>query len=496
MNTKTTLCASWETFQRLSEQGNFIPVYATLPADLDTPVSAWYRVCRGRPYSFLLESVEGGERIGRYSVLGCDPLWVLTAWGDTCEQVFRDGTKQVWRGSPFEVIPQCLAPYQPVSLPELPPGLGGLFGFWGYELIRWIEPTVPVVAEGDLPDGCWLQMDHLLVFDQVRRQIWVVAYGDTRNGEVRAAYEQAKAKVEELLTHLQRPLSPEITRMVWQPNARTLDIRSDTTAAAFQTAVRRAKDYIHQGDIFQVVLSQELSTPYTGDPFLLYRSLRLVNPSPYMAFFQFGDWQLVGSSPEVMVKTEGRIATVRPIAGTRPRGATPEADARLAEELRTDPKEVAEHVMLVDLARNDLGRVAERGTVRVDEMMVIERYSHVMHIVSNVVAKLAPGYTAWDALKACFPAGTVSGAPKIRAMQIIYELEHRHRGPYAGCYGYYDFEGQLNTAITLRTMVVHQGWVRVRAGAGVVADSDPEREYQETWNKAKGLLAAIAALGE
>ncbi|MEN9244584.1 MAG: anthranilate synthase component I family protein, partial [Gloeomargarita sp. DG02_5_bins_242] len=288
----------------------------------------------------------------------------------------------------------------------------------------------------------------------------------------------------------------ETTRMIWQPGVRALEVSSDTTGEAFQSGVQRAKDYIHRGDIFQVVLSQELSTSYTGDPFLLYRSLRLVNPSPYMAFFQFGEWQLIGSSPEVMVKTEGRLATVRPIAGTRPRGSSPAEDDRLAQELLRDPKEVAEHVMLVDLARNDLGRVAARGTVRVDQMMVIEKYSHVMHIVSNVVGTLASEYTAWDALQACFPAGTVSGAPKIRAMQLIYELEQRHRGPYAGCYGYYDFEGQLNTAITLRTMVLHQGRVRVRAGAGVVADSDPEREYQETWNKARGLLTAIAALGE
>ncbi len=486
----------WEQFQRLSERGNFIPVYQQWPADLDTPVSAWYRVCRGQPYSFLLESVEGGERIGRYSVLGCDPLWVLTAWGEDCRQVFRDGTHQQWSGQPFQVIQQCLAPYQPVTVPELPPGLGGLFGFWGYELIRWVEPTVPVVTEGDLPDGCWLQMDHLLVFDQVRRQIWAVAYGDVRAGDVRTAYEQAQAKVQQLLAKLQQPLSTETTRMVWQPGIRSLDVASDTTTEAFQAGVKQAKDYIHRGDIFQVVLSQELSTSYSDDPFLLYRSLRLVNPSPYMAFFQFGDWQLIGSSPEVMVKTEGRLATVRPIAGTRPRGSSPTQDEQLAQELLSDPKEVAEHVMLVDLARNDLGRVAAQGTVRVDQMMVIEKYSHVMHIVSNVIGTLAPEFNAWHALQACFPAGTVSGAPKIRAMQLIYELEHRHRGPYAGCYGYYDFEGQLNTAITLRTMVLHQGRVRVRAGAGVVADSDPQREYQETWNKARGLLTAIAALGD
>ncbi|MEN9218969.1 MAG: anthranilate synthase component I family protein, partial [Gloeomargarita sp. DG_2_bins_126] len=462
---------NWDTFQRLSEQGNFIPVYQQWPADLDTPVSAWYRVCRGQPYNFLLESVEGGERMGRYSVLGCDPLWVLTAWGEECQQVFRDGRRQTWSGHPFAVIQACLAPYQPVTVPELPPGLGGLFGFWGYELIRWIEPTVPVVTEGDLPDGCWLQMDHLLVFDQVRRQIWAVAYGDVRNGDVRTAYQQAQDKVQQLLAKLAQPLQPETTRMIWQPGVRALEVSSDTIGEAFQSGVQRAKDYIHRGDIFQVVLSQELSTSYTGDPFLLYRSLRLVNPSPYMAFFQFGEWQLIGSSPEVMLKTEGRLATVRPIAGTRPRGSSPAEDDRLAQELLSDPKEVAEHVMLVDLARNDLGRVAVRGTVRVDQMMVIEKYSHVMHIVSNVIGTLASEYTAWDALQACFPAGTVSGAPKIRAMQLIYELEHRHRGPYAGCYGYYDFEGQLNTAITLRTMVLHQGRVRVRAGAGVVADS-------------------------
>lgn len=493
-------------FCHLAAQGNFIPVYAEWPADLDTPVSAWYRVCAGRPYSFLLESVEGGERIGRYSFLGCDPLWVLEARGDRLCQTHRSGLSQTHRGDPFQVLADCLAPYQPVTLPALPPGIGGLFGFWGYELMPWIEPRVPITPAQatDPPDGCWLQVDHLLVFDQVQRKVWAIAYADTREGDLAGAYAQACARVEGLITRLQTPLDPQTTTLNWQPAGRPhLDWASTTSQAEFEAAVRQAKAHIQAGDIFQVVLSQQLSTLYTGDPFHLYRSLRLINPSPYMAYFQFGDWQVIGSSPEVMVKAERRApgtlqATVRPIAGTRPRGATPEADLQLAEDLLNDPKELAEHVMLVDLARNDLGRVCRPGTVRLTEQMVIERYSHVMHIVSHVVGELAAGRTAWDLLKACFPAGTVSGAPKIRAMQIIHALEGGRRGPYAGAYGYYDFEGQLNTAIAIRTMVVqphgndHQ--VQVRAGAGIVADSDPEREYQETLNKARGLLTAVAAL--
>ncbi len=505
-------------FSEFAQHGNFVPVYQEWVADLETPVSAWYKVCAGQPYSFLLESVEGGENLARYSLLGCDPVWILEAKGDQTTQIYRDGSRQVFEGDPFEALEACLQPYVPVKLPQLPPGIGGLFGFWGYELISWIEPRVPIYPanEDDLPDGLWMQIDQLLVFDQVQRKIWAIAYADLRDPQtdLATAYQQACDRVTQMVEKLQLPLVSKDTVLEWRsPASIAQDAQpfsaplysSNTTKEQFCTNVERAKAHIHAGDIFQVVISQRLSAEYEGDPFALYRSLRLINPSPYMAYFHFQDWQIIGSSPEVMVKVENsadkisRVATVRPIAGTRPRGKTPQQDADLAEELLQDPKELAEHVMLVDLGRNDLGRVCTIGTVKVDELMVIERYSHVMHIVSNVIGELAPDKTAWDLLKACFPAGTVSGAPKIRAMEIIHDLEPCRRGPYSGAYGYYDFEGQLNTAIAIRTMVVRdqlngKHTVRVQAGAGLVADSEPEREYEETLNKARGMLEAIRCL--
>ncbi len=503
----------FEQFSRLADQGNFVPVYREWVADLDTPVSAWYRVCAGQPYSFLLESVEGGDRLGRYSFLGCDPLWVLESRGNHTTQTHRDGSVTEFTGNPFEVITDCLKPYQPVKLPELPPGIGGLFGFWGYELIRWIEPRVPVhdATEEDLPDGIWMQVDHLIIFDQVKRKIYALAYADLRHEPDReAAYAKACAQVEQLVKRLKRPLDPAPIELELAQSAPPITFESNVTQVQYCESVVKAKDYIKAGDIFQVVISQRLSREYEGDPFLLYRSLRLINPSPYMAFLQFKNWQLIGSSPEVMVKAERQpdpdaplLATVRPIAGTRPRGKTSAEDQAFETDLLQDPKEIAEHVMLVDLGRNDLGRVCVKGSVRVEPqaLMVIERYSHVMHIVSNVVGELAPGQTAWDLLKACFPAGTVSGAPKIRAMEIVYGLEGCRRGPYSGVYGYYDFEGQLNSAITIRTMVVEplgedRHRVSVQAGAGLVADSVPEKEYEETLNKARGLLEALRVLGD
>jgi anthranilate synthase component I len=493
----------YSEFRELATQGNFIPVYQELVADLDTPVSAWYRVCQGQPYSFLLESVEGGDRIGRYSLLGCDPLWRLEARGDRTTQTFRDGTTQVHVGNPLEHLAHCLAPIHPVKLPQLPPSLGGLIGFWGYELIRWIEPRVPVYEcqDGDLPDGLWMQIDSLLVFDQVKRKIWAIAYADLRaHSDLEAAYDAACDRVQMLVDKLRSPLDRQKTAISWTNPTKQPPIAytSNICREDFCASVVAAKQHIKAGDIFQVVLSQRLSTPFTGVPFNLYRSLRSINPSPYMAYLHFDNWQVIGSSPEVMVKAE-RVgdtmhALVRPIAGTRQRGATPAADAALAEDLLSDPKEVAEHVMLVDLGRNDLGRVCRSGTVVVDELMTIERYSHVMHIVSNVVGELAANQNAWDLLNASFPAGTVSGAPKIRAMEIIHDLERDRRCTYSGAYGYYDFEGQLNTAITIRTMIAKDGVVSVQAGAGIVADSEPENEYQETLNKARGMLESIRCL--
>ncbi|NRB08044.1 MAG: anthranilate synthase component I [Richelia sp.] len=501
-------------FSSLAQQGNFVPVYQEWVADLDTPVSAWYKVCAGQPYSFLLESVEGGEKIGRYSLLGCDPLWILSAQGERSQQqeadnyrtiqTYRDGSQVVFEGDPFTALTTCLEAYKPVKLPQLPPGIGGLFGFWGYELIHWIEPRVPIHAPDDtnIPDGFWMQADQLMLFDQVKRKIWAIAYADLRShGDLRQAYEQACHRVSAMVSKLSLPLSPEKTILSWKPPStkNKLIYQSNFTQETFYESVNKAKEHIKAGDIFQVVISQRLSTEFTGDPFTLYRSLRQINPSPYMAYFHFPDWQIIGSSPEVMVKAERNdnnqmLATVRPIAGTRPRGKTPQEDNAFAENLLKDPKEIAEHVMLLDLGRNDLGRVCSSGTVKVDELMVVERYSHVMHIVSNVIGKLAPQKTAWELLKACFPAGTVSGAPKIRAMEIIHELEPCRRGVYSGVYGYYDFEGQLNSAIAIRTMVVRNNTVSVQAGAGLVADSEPEKEYEETLNKARGLLEAIRCL--
>lgn len=504
-------------FTALAAQGNFIPVYQEWVADLDTPISAWQKVCSQEPYSFLLESVEGGEKVGRYSFLGCDPLWVMESRGDQSIQTHRNGLEQEFIGNPFDILASCLTKYQPVKLAELPPGIGGLFGFWGYELIKWIEPRVPIhpAQPGDLPDGCWMQVDHLIIFDQMKRKIFAVAYADldAAQGDLHLAYQRAIDRVQSLVEKLQKNTTPKF--LAWTPpsslpklSAKELpaNYRSNTTKEKYCANVVKAQEYIKAGDIFQVVISQRLSTDYVGAPFDLYRSLRLVNPSPYMAYFNFGDWQIIGSSPEVMVKatqqdSSGQMkATLRPIAGTRPRGATPALDEALAAELLADPKERAEHIMLVDMGRNDLGRVCKSGTVVVDELMSIERYSHVMHIVSNVVGELAPDQTAWNLMQACFPAGTVSGAPKIRALEIIHELEGCRRDPYAGVYGSYDFEGQLNTAITLRTMVVRpQGddlhhEVFVQAGAGLVADSEPEKEYEETLNKARGLLEAIRCL--
>lgn len=502
----------FEQFQALAAQGNFIPVYQEGLADLDTPVSAWCKVCEGQPYSFLLESVEAGS-LGRYSFLGCDPLWILESRGDTTHQRYRNGRVKTHTGNPFDILSHCLVPYRPVKLPTLPPGIGGLFGFWGYELIHWIEPTVPVypATADDLPDGLWMQVDSLLIFDQVQRKIWTIAYADLRQSDdLRQAYDQACDRIHQLQAKLSLPLPEKHSQLGWTPpvSSKTTspDYESNRTPEEFCEAVETAKAHIQAGDIFQVVVSQRLKTAYSGHPFDLYRSLRLINPSPYMAYFNFYDWQLIGSSPEVMVKATlseavdgAKLATVRPIAGTRPRGKTLDEDIAYEQDLLQDPKEIAEHVMLVDLGRNDLGRVCRNGTVKVDELMVIEHYSHVMHIVSNVVGELDMGKTAWELLKACFPAGTVSGAPKIRAMQILHELEPCRRGPYSGVYGYYDFEGQLDTAITIRSMVVRprsEGghWVNVQAGAGLVADSVPQQEFQETLNKAKGMLEAIRCL--
>ena len=497
-------------FVEAAESGStLIPVACSWPADLETPLTTWLKVGEGHPPGVLLESVEGGETLGRWSVVACDPLWTLSARGDRLERTCRDARIDSFAGNPFDHLRRCLEPYRPATLPGLPP-LGQLYGMWGYELIHWIEPSVPVhppVSAGP-PDGLWMLMDSILIFDQVKRLITAVAYGDL-SGEWGSAdtpaqaWESAMARINGLRERMAAPLPP-VRPLNWRPDrGATPSTTSNRTREDFHQAVERAREHIAAGDAFQLVVSQRLSADVSHPPLDLYRSLRMINPSPYMAFFDFGDWQLIGSSPEVMVKAEpdqGGIRTVlRPIAGTRPRGGNAMEDRGFEADLLADPKERAEHVMLVDLGRNDLGRVCTPGSVSVRELMVIERYSHVMHIVSEVEGRLAPGKDIWDLLMASFPAGTVSGAPKIRAMQLINDLEPDARGPYSGVYGSVDLAGALNTAITIRTMVVNAkaggGWtLQVLAGAGIVADSQPESEFQETLNKARGMLTALACL--
>jgi anthranilate synthase component 1 len=489
----------------------FVPVWKRWPADLETPLTTWLKVGAGSDHGVLLESVEGGERIGRWSFVVADPLWTLTSRGERSEQVWRDGSRQAMAGNPFALLQQCLAPLRSGVVPDLPP-VGQLFGFWGYELIRWVEPSVPVhpAAEGAPPDGCWMLADSLLVFDQVKRQITAVAYADLSSGaDPDAAHCAASTRIADLEARMHAPLPPGVTPLRWHDASvaaigQLLQPVSNRSQSDFEAAVAQAREHIAAGDVFQLVISQRLETRIQRDPFELYRSLRMVNPSPYMAFFNFGGWYLIGSSPEVMVKADplaggGIKASLRPIAGTRPRGADEAEDLALEAELLADPKERAEHVMLVDLGRNDLGRVCQPGSVEVTDLMVIERYSHVMHIVSQVEGLMAEGKTVWDLLMASFPAGTVSGAPKIRAMQLIHALEPDARGPYSGVYGAVDLAGALNTAITIRTMVVLPSgdgeWrVQVQAGAGLVADSIPAAEYQETLNKARAMLKALACL--
>ena len=484
---------------------NYVPLAKSWPADLETPLTTWLKVGNDCPPGVLLESVEGGETIGRWSVVASDPLWKVIVRGNELIRSWRNGKQEIFHGSPIEILRKMLEPYKSVGLSGLPQ-LGQLFGMWGYELIQWIEPSVPIhkLSDQDLPDGIWMFMDKILIFDQVKRLITAVAYGNVSDGlSPEEAYDTACGQIKELQELMAAPLKP-IKSLKWDEEGnRSLKTIGNTTKDKFEQGVQSAKEFIKKGDVFQLVLSQKLESTVLQKPFELYRSLRMVNPSPFMAFFDFGDWQLIGSSPEVMVKAQqtekGIQASLRPIAGTRPRGNNALEDETLEKDLLKDPKERAEHVMLVDLGRNDLGRVCCPGSVFVKELMVIEKYSHVMHIVSEVEGSLKEGKDVWDLLIASFPAGTVSGAPKIRAMQLINQLEKQRRGPYSGVYGSIDLNGALNTAITIRTMVVRRKnknnfTVQVQAGAGVVADSIPSKEYQETLNKAKGMFTALACL--
>ena len=479
---------------RLAEQGNLIPVWRELPADLETPVSIYLKL-RGESPSFLLESVEKGEQLGRYSFLGIEPSATIVAQKGDISIHSATSPPESLSSSPLAAVQQVLDHYHPVALHGLPRFCGGLVGYLGYDAVRFFE-RAPLASDPGLalPDAVWMLADTLVIFDHVKHRLLVLSNAHV-DGDPEAAYRAATAKIDDIVTRLQRPFAPPATPAVLpaiQNETKSSHWQSNIQESDFEAAVRAAKEYIAAGDIFQVVLSQRLSRRTTADPFQIYRTLRMLNPSPYMFYLNLPDGlRLIGSSPEMLVQLDGRRARVRPIAGTRPRGDTPQQDTALAEELLADPKERAEHVMLVDLGRNDLGRVCQYGTVQVPEMMTVERYSHVMHIVSGVEGDLQPGLDAFDLTRATFPAGTVSGAPKVRAMEIIAELEGEQRGPYAGGVGYFGYSGNMDMCIAIRTIVMQGDMAHVQAGAGIVADSDPKREYHETLSKAQALAEAV-----
>ncbi len=480
-----------DEFQELARGGNVVPVYRQLLADTLTPVSAFQKLNDG-DHAFLFESVTGGERIARYSILGANPPAVIRATRNIVELVRGEQVEQYESADPFRDIEQLLSHTHAVHAPGLDCFTGGVVGYLAYDVVRYVEhlPDAPPDDRG-LPDYYMMVCDTLVVFDHVFKTIKVLHNARLHGRSAREAYDEAVAAIDAVVEKLRTPVT-QLSDDIRPSGAITLGFTSNFTQPEYEDVVRRCLEYIRAGDVIQVVPSQRLAVETAADPFDVYRTLRVINPSPYMFYLRLGDITLVGASPEVMVKLEGDKITVRPIAGTRPRGATPEEDAALAEELVTDPKERAEHVMLLDLGRNDVGRVARFGTVKITEQMVVERYSHVMHITSNVEGRLDRSkHTPFDVFRACLPAGTVTGAPKVRAMEIIDEMEKTRRGPYAGAVGSIDYFGNINTCITLRTIVFHGGKAYVQAGGGIVADSVPALEYEETINKAKALLRAI-----
>jgi len=479
---------SFEVFSQKAQEGNLVPVYREIVADCETPVSAFLKIKNGA-YPFLFESVEGGEKWGRYSFLGADPSVIIQGKGKQVS-VTRNGETEesTVTGDPLGVLKNLLSEYKPVEVEGLPRFFGGAVGYLTYDMIRFFESIETKHPEKEAPDFFFLITDTLLVFDNVRHRIKIVSNTLIDHNDLKSSYDRAVQKIDAMVDLLNQPL--QMTTPL--KKGKTLSSpTSNITQEHFETSVLKAKEYIEAGDIFQVQISQRFSVPLEADPFTVYRALRTINPSPYMFYLGLGETHLVGTSPEVLVRLEGDLVEARPIAGTRPRGLTAEEDKALELDLLADPKERAEHVMLIDLGRNDVGRVCKYGTVKVTEQMVIERYSHVMHIVSNVIGTLENGKDAFDVLRACFPAGTVTGAPKIRAMEIIDELETEGRSHYAGAVGYFSFQGNMDTCITIRTIIVDGSTATVQAAAGIVADSVPEREFQETVNKAKGMLAAI-----
>jgi anthranilate synthase component I len=481
-------------FQRLAKQGNLIPVYDVFPADLLTPVSAYLRIVQGARYSFLLESVEGGENIARYTFAGANPEELFRYVQGAC--VMEGGNRLVWEErDPVSFLRERMERFRPVRLPGLPPLVAGAIGYFSYDMVRLIE-RLPKRLRDDigLYDATLMFYHGIIAFDHVQHRLWIVrnVFTGGPDGSLRTRYNAAVREIKRTRKLLEQPVEAERPRSdsVGKKGAR-LQVKSNFRHGEYLRAVRKAKAYIRAGDIFQVVLSQRFSAKTKADPFEVYRELRALNPSPYLFYLRMNDVSVVGSSPEMLVKVQGRDVFYRPIAGTLPRGKDEAEDQQLEKQLLASEKERAEHIMLVDLGRNDLGRVCEYGTVKVEQLMNVERFSHVMHIVSSLRGRLREDVDCFDALMACFPAGTVSGAPKVRAMEIIEELERTRRGIYAGGVLYMDFAGNLDSCIALRTMVVKDGVAHVQAGGGIVADSTPEGEYQETLNKSRALLTAL-----
>lgn len=479
-------------FKSLAKKGNLIPVYREILADLDTPVTAFLKI--GGSPSFLLESVVGGEKWARYSFLGSDPSKIIKGWGKKIE-IKEKGKKPVVFESedPVEILKKELSVYKPVDVEGLPRFSGGLVGYLGYDMVRFFESVPDMKKPGlGLPDMFFMLADTMLIFDSLKQKIKIVSNVHLNDKNPSKAYKEAVEKVNNITKKLKSSkLKVKSSKVKSQNYGKKGFVSSFKTQEAFEEAVLRSKEYIAAGDIFQVVLSQRFERKSSAEPFDIYRALRVINPSPYMYFINTGDMKIVGSSPEILVRLEDKKIVLRPIAGTRRRGKTEAEDKELEDELKKDPKEIAEHIMLVDLGRNDVGRVAEKGSVSVTELMEIERYSHVMHMVSNVEGNLMSGKDAFDVLRACFPAGTVTGAPKIRAMEIIEEFEPTKRGPYAGSVGYFSYSGNMDTCITIRTLIIKDNKIYVQAGAGIVADSVPEMEYKETVNKAMGMMEAV-----
>jgi len=477
---------TFDEFKELAQRGTFVPVCKELVADLLTPVSAFLKIAEHSDYAFLLESVEGGEQVARYSFLGKDPFLILRSRGGKTI-IDRAGETTESDVPLMQTLRELMAGFHSPFVPGLPRFTGGAVGYLTYDAAAWFEPVTLQPAEAVEDEAGFMLFDTVLAFDHVRHRILIIANARiTGDEDLEALYQFACARIAFTERELERALSKSPA-----PQAAALEFSSNVSREGFESVVRTAKEYIAAGDIYQVVLSQRFEAKTDVDPFTVYRALRHVNPSPYMYFLRIGGRSIVGSSPEMLVRVEGRRVQTHPIAGTRPRGRNEDEDARLAEELRRNEKERAEHVMLVDLGRNDVGRVSSYGTVRVPTYMKIERYSHVMHLVSVVEGRLDEQHDRVDALVACFPAGTVSGAPKVRAMEIVAELENRRRGPYAGAVGYLDFAGNLDFCITIRTVVMENGHAYVQAGAGIVADSNPTAEYEETRDKARAVLRAL-----